>query len=44
MEKRVAMEFLDASLTGSSDPSVDRERWSHFAHVLINTKEFLFLR
>ena len=44
MEKRVAMEFLDASLTGSSDPSVYRERWSHFAHVLINTKEFLFLR
>ncbi len=44
MEKRVAMEFLGPSSKGSGDPSLDRERWSHFAHALINTKEFIFLR
>ncbi len=44
MEKQVAMEFLGPSSKGSIDPSVDRERWSHFAHALINTKEFIFLR
>lgn len=44
MEKRVAMEFLGPSSKGSTDPSADRERWIHFAHALINTKEFIFLR
>jgi hypothetical protein len=37
MEKQVAIEFL-------GDGPNDLERWSHFAHALINTKEFIFLR
>ena len=44
MEKQVAMEFLGSSSTASSDLAFERERWSHFAHALINTKEFIFLR
>lgn len=44
LEKRVAMEFLGASPAGENDVSVDLERLSHFAHALVNTKEFIFLR
>ncbi len=43
-EKQMAMEFLGASPEGSSATAVAEERWSHFAHALINTKEFIFLR
>lgn len=44
LEKRVAMEFLGAAPADQRDVSVDLERWSHFAHALVNTKEFIFLR
>lgn len=37
LEKQVAMEFLGGHTN-------DLEPWSHFAHALINTKEFIFLR
>jgi hypothetical protein len=50
MELRIAMEFLDVAPAGqievASDakPPIDVERWYHFAHALINTKEFIYLR
>ncbi len=49
-ETEIAMKFLGASPTGPNDvagngtPPVDLERWIHFAHALVNTKEFVFLR
>lgn len=44
MEKQIAMDYLGRSPSESSDVSVELERWSHFAHALINTKEFIYLR
>ncbi len=43
-EKQIAMEFLGVSSTSEMKATVDLDRWSHLAHVLINTKEFIFLK
>lgn len=43
-ELRIAMQFLDASPVNSVESEDSIQRWSHFAHALINTKEFIFLR
>jgi hypothetical protein len=44
LEKQIAIDYLERSSSGSSDASVELERWTHFAHALINTKEFIYLR
>jgi hypothetical protein len=50
MEKQVAMEFLGmppdgpSGRPGEAKNAGDLERWSDFAHALVNTKEFIFLR
>jgi len=43
-EFQIAMQFLGASPLDSAQSEDHLERWSHFAHALLNTKEFIFLR
>jgi hypothetical protein len=43
-ELRIAMEFLSVGPLDSAQSQEPIERWSHFAHALLNTKEFIFLR
>ncbi len=43
-EKQMAMEFLGVLPAESNAGAITVERWGHFAHVLMNTKEFIFLR
>jgi len=43
-EFQIAMEFLGVSPLDPVQSEGHLERWSHFAHALINTKEFIFLR
>ncbi|WP_231603121.1 PSD1 and planctomycete cytochrome C domain-containing protein [Neorhodopirellula pilleata] len=43
-ELQIALPFLGESTVDSVASETVIERWSHFAHALINTKEFIFLR
>lgn len=43
-EKKVANRFLKTQATKRKVESNDAQLWSDFAHALINTKEFIFLR
>lgn len=42
-ETRIAMQFLGSTPVDSVQSGSSMERWSHFAHALLNTKEFIFL-
>ena len=44
METRVALEFLVAQAAKDSVTTENLDLWAKFAHVLVNTKEFIFLR
>nr|WP_231741045.1 PSD1 and planctomycete cytochrome C domain-containing protein [Thalassoglobus neptunius] len=43
-EREVAMEFLTASNSSGGDVMSEQTAWEDFAHALMNTKEFIFLR
>ncbi|QGJ68750.1 Planctomycete cytochrome C [Planctomycetales bacterium 10988] len=43
-EKAIARGYLSASAADANHPSQEQEAWSDYAHALINTKEFIFLR
>jgi len=43
-EKAVAAAFLTAEASGRGILQSDIDLWADFAHALINTKEFIFLR
>ena len=43
-ESRMAMAFLDSKVNELEVATEDTDLWADFAHVLVNTKEFIFLR
>ncbi len=43
-EMSVAEQYIDATANRRSCPQDDPQVWADFAHALINTKEFIFLR
>ena len=43
-EAAVAMHFVNMNSEGRGQPNDDVELWTAFAHALINTKEFIYLR
>ncbi len=43
-ERRAAIAFLDSKADGLKSSTEDPGLWADFAHVLVNTKEFIFLR
>ena len=43
-EQQVAVNYLLAQAKTRGVPTNDEQLWSNFAHVLVNTKEFIFLR
>ena len=43
-ESRTAMAFLDSKVNEFNVGTEDTDLWADFAHVLVNTKEFIFLR
>jgi hypothetical protein len=43
-ESEIAMAFLTSQASERNVSTADEELWADFAHVLVNTKEFIFLR
>ena len=43
-EQSVALGFLKSQLSGNKAEENDHQLWTDFAHALVNTKEFIFLR
>ncbi len=43
-EMEIAIQYLQSSSKQVGDKPIDIDIWSDFAHALINTKEFIFLR
>ena len=43
-EYAIAIDYLNSQVTDDGSESEEIRRWSDFAHALINTKEFIFLR
>ena len=43
-ESKTAIAFLTAQAHDRKVSTEDAELWADFAHVLVNTKEFIFLR
>jgi hypothetical protein len=43
-EMRVAIDFLSAQAASRGVEMSDARLWADFAHALVNTKEFIFLR
>jgi hypothetical protein len=43
-ELSVAQQYIEATADRRSCPQDDPQVWADFAHALINTKEFIFLR
>ena len=43
-ERAIATAFVNKQVTSSGVEENDQQIWSDFAHALINTKEFIFLR
>ncbi len=44
VETRAGMAFLDAKVAERNTSTEDPDLWADYAHVLVNTKEFIFLR
>ena len=43
-ESRIAVDFIDSKAAELQVSTGDSKLWADFAHVLVNTKEFIFLR
>lgn len=43
-ESRAAIAFLDSKVSEFEVATEDTDLWADFAHILVNTKEFIFLR
>lgn len=43
-EKEAALQFIQATMTDLGVPDIDPQVWSEMCHVLINAKEFIYIR